>query len=142
MKVLKPLLTWLTLFIFGSAIIGQIRFDRFPAYEDLVLALIIPPMAGLVFFWLINQVYKVKISPEYIQCYTITGWFKRVSWERIESVHPQRMYGLKYLLVEVKDSSAVLTVPTFLNNMDSFKSNVTIYGGKNNLLALALTNET
>ncbi|MBH0069184.1 hypothetical protein [Pseudoalteromonas sp. NZS100] len=128
----------LGLLIIGATIVGQIRFDRFPAYQDLLISAVIP-FAGfavlLLLFWMLAYVYPTKVSEKGIKCCNLYCVNKFVSWDANCKVYFQSMYGLPYICLLSEGSMAPLTIPCFMKDFDGFAAQVARYAGESHELS-------
>jgi hypothetical protein len=130
-----------SMFFSGAAAIGQIRFDRFPVYSDLVFAALLP-VGFYAIFWVLAILMPITVKAEGIKCYNTQSRYKEVLWSEIKSVYLMMLCGLPYACVEAESLSSPLTVPLYLENMQDFRDTVNEYAGIRNPLSEFLRKET
>lgn len=138
--VLKLLAT-LSLIIYVGAVIGQLTFDIFPLYSEVLIAALLP-LGLYIILWAFAVLMPITVKDDGIKCYDAQSKYKDVLWSEIESVHLMKLCGLPYACVETSGLSSPLTVPLYLGNMEDFKDTVICCAGINNPLSEFLRSET
>lgn len=109
--------------IMAAVIIGQIRKDRFPAYEDIAMAAALPLVAYAVITIVIlvgRALFSLKITPEALHGYTVMGPPITLRWQELEQATPMMFDGMPYLLLRGAGSSREMAIPMWMEDVEGF----------------------
>ncbi len=98
---------WLVLLLVGATIIGQLRADRFPAYHDLGIALLLPGAAFIIIALLVLlgcRFYTVDVDTDGIRSQNPFGLTMTMAWEEIVYAELVYKYRIPYLVLRVSNT--------------------------------------
>ena len=124
--------------IIMATIFGQIKADRFPAYEDIALSIAIPIAVYALLAlgtYLLSFVYTVKVSSAGLRGSNIYGFFSSVQWQHIESASFYEMQGIPSIFVYAQNRKTPVAIPVWLRQPEQFMENVVNYAGSGNPLS-------
>ncbi len=120
---LRRILAWLGLLILAATVIGQWRADRFPAWNDLAIAVALPLGAFVVVALLVMlgcRFYSVDVDARGIRSQNPFGLTMTMDWDEIVHAELVYKYRIPYLLLRGQHHLTPLMVSTWLRDPGGF----------------------
>lgn len=123
MAIFRGLLIVLGAVIFAATIIGQLKANRFPAYQDLAISAALPFVAYAFVSMLVligRQIFHVTVTPDELIGYGSFGQKIRTRWDAVTEVQVQLISEVPYLFLKLANRKQEMTIPLWLEDLPGF----------------------